>query len=219
MTAEKTRRASARKVRAPRGPRRKRSKLTPALQRMVLRYLPLARKLSKSSKAAWPQYAQEFDASAYLALVEAAESFRPEHNVNFATWARIRIKGELHDIHRKIKQRCWKKKLPNARRSFFYVPGFHEACSRMLTSPDQPVGRDVEVDDRISTWLSLLPPRHAHICRELYLEHRSQTDIAAEIGLARSRICVIHAEALQLLRELSAVQEAALDMGLDVARN
>ena len=64
-------------------------------QRLVIRYLPMARALAKPLKATWPGEGDEFESAACLALVEAAQSFDASRNVKFATFARYRIMGAL----------------------------------------------------------------------------------------------------------------------------
>ena len=64
-----------------------RAPLSAGQQTLALRYLPLARKLARPFKAAWPALRDDFDSAACLALVEAASSFDPERNVKFATFA------------------------------------------------------------------------------------------------------------------------------------
>ena len=89
----------------------------------------------------------------------------------------------------------------------------------MLMSREGEVGKDVESADEVEHWLGTLPPRHAQACREMYVAGRSQTEAARHIGLVKSRVCTLHAEALELLRNSPAVREAALAIGLDVGRN
>ena len=52
-----------------------------------------------------PGASDELQSVAYLALVEAAQSFDPSRNVNFATFARLRIQGALLDLRREIVER------------------------------------------------------------------------------------------------------------------
>src|SRR5690349_5323240 len=73
--------------RSPRAP------MTAEQQRLALKFLPMAKSLAKPLKASWPLAREEFESAALEALVEAAQSFDPSRNVQFATFARYRIWG------------------------------------------------------------------------------------------------------------------------------
>ena len=53
-------------------------------------------------KARFPGAGEEFESAAFLALVEAAQSFDSSRNVHFATYARHRIRGALYDVYREL---------------------------------------------------------------------------------------------------------------------
>ncbi len=207
------------KVKKLRGPRTKRTELTPAQQDLATHYLPLARTLAKSTKLNWPNHRDEIDSAALMALVEAAQAFNPRRGVKFPTFARLRIMGALCDIRRYLHNKGYPRQLPNVPRSFHFVPGAEESALLMLTSPDGPVGAEVEATEQVEHWLRALPTRHAQACRELYIRDRNQGQAAEAIGCVKSRVCTLNTEALDLLRSSPAVREAALAIGLDVGRN
>ena len=200
-------------------PRKPREKLTPEQQELASSYMPLARKLAKPMKMHWPIYIEELDSTACLAMVEAAQAFDPERGVKFATFARMRILGALMDARRRIHAKAVDRPLPNVPRVYRYIPGMDERSMLMLTSPDPDVGTEIDAIDEVEHWFRTLPSRHAKICREIYLNHMSQTEVARRYGCAKSRISHLHAEAIHLLRNLNAVQASALDHGLDTSRN
>jgi RNA polymerase sigma factor (sigma-70 family) len=202
-----------------RGPRHKRSELTAAQQDLAAKYIPLAQTLAKMVKMKWMRCHDELDSAAYMALVEAAQAFEPRRGVKFATFARFRIIGALYDIQRILIAKEYPRHLPNVPRPFHFVPGDEERSMLMLTSPDAPVGTELEAAEEVERWFRSLPPRHARACREIYVHHLSQNEAAEAIGRAKSRVSHMHAEALDMLRELPAVREAALAIGLDVGRN
>ena len=109
--------------------------------------------------------------------------------------------------------------MPNIPRVYRYIPGIDERSTLMLTSPDPSVGSGIEAIDQIEHWLQALPARHAKVCREIYLNHKSQGEVAENYGCAKSRVSHLHTEALDFLRQFSAVRAAAMEIGLDVARN
>jgi RNA polymerase sigma factor (sigma-70 family) len=224
MSANETQGASATSDRPKaakkiRGPRAKRVELTPEQGALTERYLPLALSLARTIKLKWSEHRDDIDATARLALVEAAQAFNPKRGVKFPTFARFRIIGAIRDLERHLFNKAYPRQLPNIARAFHYVPGDVEGGALMLMSREAPVGTDVESADQVEHWLAALPPRHAEACREMYVAGRSQTEAARRIGLVKSRVCTLHAEALELLRNSPAVREAALAIGLDVGRN
>lgn len=208
--------APAKKVR---GPRSKRVGLTAEQQELVTQYIPLARSLTRPLKLRGKRLRDEFDSAADMALVEAAQAFDPGRGVRFSTFARFRIIGALYDIQRVLIAKEYPKELPNVPRSQHFVPGTDERNLLMLTSPDEPVGTDLEGAEEVERWLRSLTPRQARACRELYVNRLSQGEAGAAMGCAKSRVCTLHAEAIEALRRSPAVREAALAIGLDVGRN
>jgi len=199
-------------------PRRKRLQLTPEQQDLAARHVALARALAKPLKKTWPLEIEEFDSSACMALVEAAQSFDPKRNVKFATFARFRILGALRDTQREIYSRKYEREMPNAR-TYRYVPGIEERGLFLMTTPDAPVEEYVDAVEQVEHWVGKLPRRLAVACREMYLRDRTQLHVAAILGCSKSRVSFLHAEALDLLRESGEVQAAAQEFGLDVSRN
>ncbi|HEY2156818.1 MAG TPA: sigma-70 family RNA polymerase sigma factor [Isosphaeraceae bacterium] len=224
MSANETQGASATAVRPKaakkvRGPRAKRVELTPEQRELTERYLPLAGSLAKPIKLKWSEHRDDIDATARLALVEAAQAYNPRLGVKFATFARLRIIGAVRDLERYLFNKAYPRQLPNVARAFHYVPGDVEGGMLMLMSREGTVGADVESTDEVERWLDSLPPRHAQACREMYVAGLTQAETGRRIGLVKSRVCTLHAEALELLRNSPAVREAALAIGLDVGRN
>ncbi len=199
-------------------PRRKRQRLTPDQQELAASHVPLARSLAKPMKEKWPLEIEEFDSAACYALVEAAQSFNADRNVKFATFARIRIIGALSDTQREIFSRKYERDMPNAR-TYRYVPGGEEKGILMMTSQDAPVADQVDAVEEVEHWLRKLPSRLALACREVYLKDRTQLQVAKALGCSKSRVSVLHAEALDLLRETGVVMAAASERGFDVSRN
>lgn len=207
------------KTKKLRGPRVKRAELTPEQQALTTKYLPMARTIAKPIKLKWSQHRDELDSAALLALVEAAQAYNPRRGVKFATFARPRILGALYDIQRYLYNKAYPRQLPNVPRSYHYVPGGEEIASLTLSSHEAPIGTELESAEEIGHWLRALPPRHAQACRELYVADKSQGEAAGAMGCVKSRVCTLHAEAIEILRQSPAVREAALAIGLDVSRN
>lgn len=202
-----------------RGPRQKRSELTAAQRDLAEKYMPLAQTLAKMVKMKWMRCHDELDSAASMALVEAAQAFEPRRGVKFGTFARFRILGALYDAQRQLIAKEYPRHLPNAPRPFHFVPGDVERSMLMLTSPDAPVGTEVEAAEEVEHWFRLLPPGHAQACREIYVRGRSQVEAAEAVGLVKSRVHGMHSEALEALRKSPGVREAAMAIGLDVGHN
>jgi RNA polymerase sigma factor (sigma-70 family) len=181
-----------------------RAALTPDRQRLVARYLPLARALSRPYKRHWAGARDEFDSAAALALVEAAESFDPERGVNFATYARHRIDGALRDVRRDLIDHH-QRFLTNTPASGDVLAGdgcpTHRGRLLGIAAPEE-VGEDLERREMVEHWLAKLPRRHAYACRQAYYHHRTQAQIARDLGYSQSRMSNIYREALELLRDI-----------------
>jgi DNA-directed RNA polymerase specialized sigma24 family protein len=61
------------------------------------------------------------------------------------------------------------------------------------TKPEQAVGAPIEAVER---WLSRLPKAHAAACRLIYIQGKSQDEVAAEVGCSKSFLSRLHREAV-----------------------
>lgn len=166
-------------------------------QALATRYLPLARALALPLKMTWPSARDEFASAAMLGLVEAAESFDPERDVKFATFARHRIRGALRDVQRRLVALGWRCDAANAPRIYGDVV---ESRGRVLgVEPDAPVGTEMEARDEIEHRLKALPPRTAQALRLIYLCRCTQGEAARRIGCSQSRMSFLHQEGLAML--------------------
>lgn len=176
-----------------------RSPLTEDQRDLAERYMPLARSLSKPYKKAWPTARDEFESAACFALVEAAESFEPGRGVRFATFARHRIRGALRDVQRRMVALGWRTDIEHSP-SFQRLRYDSERNGRVLgCEPDRPIGTELEAAEEVEVQLRQLPQKHAAICRELYLNERTQTQAADAIGCSQSRLSSMHREAIAIL--------------------
>jgi RNA polymerase sigma factor (sigma-70 family) len=153
----------------------------------------------------------ELEAAAYLALVEAARSFDPARNVNFATFARFRIGGALRDCQRFRLRAGWR----GHRR---HAPAFQRLGSRVENhgrvlgiQPPPPVGEELEARDAAESYLRRLPRIQAQTCRLIYLDDRSQDEAAALLGYSKSYISRVHRGALDWLGQEYGAAQARLD--------
>lgn len=182
-----------------------RSRLSPDGQDLVVRYLPLARSLARPMKAHWPNVREDFDSTACLALVEAAESFDPERNIKFGTFARYRIVGALRDLQRTLiaHRRRYKRRDLEALASAKDKTVRHGRPAQLFVYDDpNAVGSQVETIDMLEDWLRKLPVNHAHACRLLFLAGKTQVEAATMLGLSQSRMSTLRREALERIREM-----------------
>jgi RNA polymerase sigma factor (sigma-70 family) len=182
--------------------RRRRAGLSPARQQLADRYVALARALAKPFKKSFPHFWEEFESASLLALVEAAEAYQPGLNVKFSTFARRRIVGALVDVQREV---CALNRPFEGAASPPPPPGgppsYDEHCGgRVLgIACEPPVGWDLEAREALERLFRSLPPRHAEVCRRIYLRGQTQSQAALEMGLAQSRLSCLHRDALAML--------------------
>jgi RNA polymerase sigma factor (sigma-70 family) len=134
-----------------------------------------------------------------MALVEAARTFDPARKVNFATYARHRIRGALRDYRRLVLADGWRGD-PAHRPVFEALHGDIEKCGRVpRAEQDRPVGAEMESTEAVEKWLSRLPRTQAAACRLIYLHGKSQDEAAALLGCSKSYMSRLHREAISRL--------------------
>jgi RNA polymerase sigma factor (sigma-70 family) len=175
--------------------------LTPEQQTLAVKFLPLARNLAWRFKVAWTAHQDEFESAAYLALVEAAQSYDGSKHVKFQTYARIRIMGELRDVQRGLEIAGFEGDNENAPQIQQLDLDMEEHGRVLLTSEDRPVEEAVAARDTFERWMNALPKNHAAACRNLYVHGMSEARSAADLGLSKARIHGLHQESLELLNE------------------
>lgn len=189
-------------------PNRTRPPLDDDQQGLATRYLPLARSMARRMKASLPGAGDELQSAAFLALVEAAQSFDRSRSVNFATFARHRIWGALCDLRREIISRV----RPGGRESELVVmrlaEDFQTGSQLIGAEPDEPVGSELETLDTVENWIRQLPRLHARAFRHIYLDGKTQEETAALIGCSKSSLSRIHSQALSWLQQTYRFQTA-----------
>lgn len=176
--------------------------MTPYQQQLAAEFLPLARALARPLKRMFRQWGDDFESAACMALVEAARAFQPGRNIRFATFARFRIKGALHDVGRAMSHDGWDrthvKKIPKIQR---LTPINEERSSPLNSSRPAAVGAEVDAIDSVERLLRRLPRRNAAVCRLCYLEGQTQTEIARTLGVSQSEVTRLHRQGIELLAE------------------
>jgi RNA polymerase sigma factor (sigma-70 family) len=173
--------------------------LTDEQRGLASRYLPMAESLAKDFRTKQSIEREELRSTAYMALVQAARTFDPARKVNFATFARHRIRGALRDYLRYAISESWRTET-GLRPIAQCVGPESERYGRMLgLSEEKPVGAEIESMEDVETWLARLPKQHALACRLIYLSGKNQDEVAAMLGCSRSHLCRMHQEALTWL--------------------
>jgi RNA polymerase sigma factor (sigma-70 family) len=181
------------------GPTRRRTPLTEDQRTLAVNYLPMARQLAQRLSTTWPTHPDELQSTAYMALVEAAQTFDPTRNVGFGTYARHRIRGAIRDFQRLIYSGG--SRAARAQRPVFQVlRKFDEDNGEVLgIEPEPPVGTWLEATEAVEYWLKRLPKAHAVACRLIYIHGKSQDQVASEVGCSKSYLSRLHREAITWL--------------------
>jgi RNA polymerase sigma factor (sigma-70 family) len=159
----------------------------------------------------WDGVRDEFVSTAFLALVEAAQTFDAARQVNFATYARHHISGALRDLRRDLCTRgCWSK------HAYCEIPkvvrlgrDFEEHHRVIGDEPDEPVEIDLETRDLIEGLIRQLPRKHAAAFRHIYLNGKSQEEAARLVGCSASYMSRLHREAINWLSEVHGKEQLA----------
>jgi RNA polymerase sigma factor (sigma-70 family) len=166
---------------------------------LATRYLPMAESLAKAFEDRQKLERDELRSTAYMALVEAARTFDPYRKVNFATFARHRIRGALRDYMRFLLSENWRGSR-TVRPSFERLGQNAEEHGRVLgIRGEKPIGTEIESIEALEQWLHRLPPMHALTCRLIYLGRKSQEEVSQLLGWSRGHVSRLHTEALTLL--------------------
>jgi RNA polymerase sigma factor (sigma-70 family) len=178
-----------------------RTKLNDEQRDLATRYLPLAESVATIYRDRHLVDRDEIRSAAYMALVEAARTYDPSRRVNFATFARHRIRGALRDYLRfALASRGRGKNLLSPQFEKLHL-GLEEEGRVRGIAPQKPVDARIESLDDVESWLRRLPKTHALACRMIYMSGKSQDEVAALLGFSRSYLCRLHNEALRLLIE------------------
>ena len=157
----------------------------------------------------WPAGTDEFESAAFLALVEAAQAFDPSRNVDFATYARHRIRGALLDVQRELFA-GGRRGQPECVPRFQPLEADSEVRGRVVgVQVEEPVGAELETADAVEHWLNKLSSRHATAFRHLYLDGKSLEEAAALAGCSKAAMSRMHRETLTWLHQSAGRSTAA----------
>ncbi len=175
--------------------------MTEEQQELAAQYLPLARSLAKPLKEIFSQWRDEFESAACMALVEAARSFDPSRNIQFATFARFRIRGALVDVGRGMGLDGFEDNPEDAPGMVSLTPYNEEHGKVLIAVSPPPVGSEFEDIDAVEHILRKLPKKHATVCRLHYLYGKTQSEIAGTLACSQAEVTRLHKKALEFLSE------------------
>lgn len=148
---------------------------------LVLRYIPLARKLAWKKHKTTPKNLQyeEIESAAYLGLVEAANKFDASKTVAFGFFAAFRINGAILDYLRELK---W-----SGRNSDVEVQSLDsEVCPLSLFVADD--SRDNDATEFFDAATSKLDEVGKNLINMYFFEGLSLKEIGKRIGVCESRV-------------------------------
>ncbi len=175
-----------------------RTPLTDDQKELATRYLPLARTLAHRLYARTRVERDEIESIAFMALVEAARAFDPSIGTRFTTFLRYKVVGAIIDFARKAGKSRYLQS--SAIRDAWGNPMQAEHCGVPIGfTPDLPVGAEVDAVDTVEFHLRPMSPSQAKTCRLIYLEGKTQEEVAAIMSCSASYVARIHREAMELL--------------------
>ncbi len=167
---------------------------------LAVRYIPMAQALARRAVWLGPSESEELQSAAYMALVEAASTFDPSRKVNFATYARHRIRGALRDCRRLLLIAASWRGDPARPLVFQAQKADLEELGRVLgAKPEPPVGAEIESTEAVEKWLRRLPRAQAAACRLIYLHGKSHDEAATLLGCSKSYVSRLHRDAISRL--------------------
>jgi RNA polymerase sigma factor (sigma-70 family) len=189
-------------------PNRTRQPLDEDQQGLATRYLPLARSLASRMEYSFPAAGDELQSVAFLALVEAAQTFDRSRCVNFATFARHRIWGALCDCRREIITKARPIGGDCGQVVMRLAEEFQTGGRLFGIQPNHPVGADLESLETFENWIGQLPRLQARAFRHIYLDGKTQKETAALVGCSKWKLSRMHGEALNSLEKTCGLELA-----------
>jgi RNA polymerase sigma factor (sigma-70 family) len=182
-------------------PKYGRAPLTDKQKELATRHMPLARILARRLRSTRQFDRDEIESVAFVALVEAAGAYEGSAGAQFPTFARYRIEGAILDYFRKTSRH--RRGLPAATSDSRDAGTDLELLSKThpWVSPELPVGAAIDGADSIEAHFRRMPAAQARACRLIYLEGKSQDEVAEIMDCTKSYVSQVHREALDFLAE------------------
>lgn len=194
-------------------------------QKLAEKHMPMAYKIAATFSKNWRWLKDEFESEALLALVEAANTFDPSYNVQFKSFASIRIKGALTTFRRKMTQsrlvstpdeenqtgeerpKEWTHTKASSNLSPNEVAEYLHKQEIATYSIDQLEAMGAL--EELKQYIKRLPKRHRAVISAFYVERRDADEIASDTKYTKERLRAIHREAINMI----STGEALPDVG------
>lgn len=184
----------------------------------------LAHKMNRTSGMHLFTEVDELISDGCIGLIEAAQKFDPDREIDFRTFAKHRIRGAMLDGVRKFNLLSREKKEDCPRSRAFSI--LNDSATVALDAkrsdgslcqdlPDKKeVVEDVvldrieqeEVAERVQKALSQLDEQERHIIQRSFFDGMSLAEIGQELGVTGSNICRIRSKVYKKLREMGSIQ-------------
>jgi RNA polymerase sporulation-specific sigma factor len=180
-------------------PNRSHQPLTDEQRALVTRYMPMARALAAQLEGTAIGI-DELEAEAYAALIQAAQTFDETRGANFAVYAQPRILGALRDYRRFLFHANWRGE-PSESPVFQRLSPTDDLHGQVIgKQPEAPLGQDFESVEAVEQAIRFLPRAEAVTCRLIYLDGKSQDEVAEVLDCSKGRLSRLHQKALERLR-------------------
>ena len=184
-------------------------------QKLAVKYMPLAYKIAASYSKNWAWLRDELESEAMLALVEAANHYDPAYNVQFISFAKIRINGALMTFRRKMTQsnsemdqspeygegdlqkKVWRHTKSTSNLNVDEVNEYLQKCD--TASYHAGIEDNLAILEELQHYIRRLPKRHRAVISGFYIEGRDVNEIARECKCTTNRLRAIHREAVNML--------------------
>ena len=154
--------------------------LTPARQRLAVKYMPLAFRLSRRYERGRPDLTDDLRSAAQWGLVQAASTY--QQNGKFGTLAWACIERRLLDVLRVANLRCRRERTP-------FPPRLQRSVEQHLMDCDEA--------QRI---LRRLPVRQRKVMELTVMDDINDRDVAAILGISVQSVWKDRAAAIDRLR-------------------
>lgn len=190
-------------------PRPPRAPLNDDQRGLTMRYLGMARAMASRFAQSRPLAGDEFESAAHLALVEAAQAYDSSRDVDFATYARHRIRGALMGVQRDLFAEGWRGDVDGLPKFQPFEHDSEEHGRVVGVRADRPVGAALETAETVENWLNKLPGLHSAAFRHIYFEGKSKSEAAALVGCSNASMSRIYHETLAWLHQADEPEAAA----------
>ncbi len=210
---------------------KKREPLTETQKALAEAYIPFAKNMAKRfckrifpsgkvvnlghvMKMGTKQDHEEVFSLSLMALCEAAQSFKTDSGLKFATFAGFRIGGELKDWIRDKSLRGYGYKdtsAPKLQSCYELAHSQHRADENWdgaawddrttsVESRDPPVGAALEESEEFDRLAKPARAQPRLVGRMIYVDGLSQGAVAEKLGISKSRVSYLHEELLNDIR-------------------